>query len=90
MRHPLHLLHVLALCNALNKVDGIIYLLICLAVVLQDQKRRLAPLRLDDIPGLLDGVQLTTLRRQKHLLEVDIEDIPHLLCLVHAQVVHHN
>ena len=47
-------------------------------------------MRLDDVPGLLDGVQLATLRGQEHLLEVIVEDFSHILCLVHLEVVHNN
>ena len=88
MRHLLHLLQVLTICDALNKVHGVEDLFICLAIVVQHQKRCSAPLSFDDVPRFLNGVQLATLRGQEHLLKSIGEDVPHHLCLVHLQVVH--
>ena len=88
MRHLLHLLQVLALGDALNEVDGVGDLFICLAIVVQHQKRSPAPLTFDDVPRFLDGVQLATLRGQENLLKLIAEDVPHHLGLVHLQVVH--
>ena len=62
MRHLLHLLQVLTICDALNEVDGVGDLFICLAIVLQDHVGCLAPSGFNYIPHLLDRVQLTTLR----------------------------
>jgi hypothetical protein len=40
-------------------------------------------LRLDDVPRFLDWVQFATLRWQKHLLKLIIEELSHHLCLVY-------
>ena len=83
MRHLLHLLKVLALGDALNKVDGVGDLFICLAIVVQHQKRCPAPLLLNDVPRFLDGIQLATLRGQEHLLKLIIEYVTHRFSLVY-------
>ena len=44
---------------------------------------------LDDVPNLLNRVEVAALRRQELLLEVDlVEELLDQLCLVHAEVVH--
>ena len=90
MRHLLHLLQVLTICDALNEVDGVGDLFICLAIVVQHQKRCSAPLRLNNVPRFLDGIQLATLRGQEHLLKLIIEYVTHHFSLVNLKVVHYH
>ena len=84
MRHFLHSFHILSISNTLNEVHCINYLFLRFAIVFQHEKRCLAPLLLDDVPGFLDGVQFATLRGQEHLLKLIIKELSHYLCFVHT------
>jgi hypothetical protein len=83
MRHFLHLLQVLTICDALNEVDGFGDFFICLAIVVQHQKRCSSPLTFDNVPRFLNGIQLATLRGQEHLLKLIVKYITHHFCLVY-------
>ena len=90
MRYLLHLLHVLTFCDALNEINGVLNSIIVFSIVFADEKRSLSPLTFDDVPCFLDWIQLATLGGQEHLLKLIVEDVPHYLCLVHLQIIHHN
>ena len=83
MRHFLHLLQVLTICDALNEVDSFGDLFICLAIVVQHQKRCSSPLTFDNVPRFLNRIQLATLRGQEHLLKLIVKYITHHFCLVY-------
>ena len=88
MRHLLHLLQFLTICDALNEVDGFGDFFICLAIVDQHQKRRSSPLTFDNVPRFLNGIQLTTLREHEHLLKLITEYVTYNFSLVNLKVVH--
>ena len=89
-RHLQHHLLVHAFGEALDHADGILNLLLGPQVVLQDHVGSLSPQHLENVPHLLDRVQLAALRGQELMLEIVIENHLNEFRVVHAEVVHDN